>query len=216
MKKIRLNIAGLSYTQTQTGAYALILAEEKGPRRLPVIIGGAEAQSIAIHLEGLQPSRPLTHDLFLSLAGAYRIELIEVNIIRIEEGIFYSELVCKRKDAIVKIDARTSDAVSLAIRFRCPIYATVKVMRIAAVYIDKDGQLKPYSEDDEDYLNEEETEAEKLEQFLREHVPLSEKELQKRMNAAAEKEDYETASLIRDIIKTKNGENTDLDISEYL
>ena len=89
-------------------------------------------------------------------------------------------------------------------------------MRIAAVYIDKDGQLKPYSEDDEDYLNEEETEAEKLEQFLREHVPLSEKELQKRMNAAAEKEDYETASLIRDIIKTKNGENTDLDISEYL
>ena len=121
-KKIRLNIIGLSYSQTQTGAYALILGEETGKRRLPVIIGTSEAQAIAVQLEGLTPYRPLTHDLFLSMASAFHIELLEVNIVKLEEGVFFSELVCAKDGSKIKIDSRTSDAIALALRFKCPIF----------------------------------------------------------------------------------------------
>jgi len=193
MEKIRLSVLGLSYSQTKTGAYALVLAEEHGKRRLPVIIGIEEARSIAMRLEGIKPFRPLTHDLFLSMGNAFHIELSEVNIVRLEEGIFYANLICKRKDAKIVIDARTSDAVALAIRFNCPIYTNESVLRKAGIYFDeKTGKMSGTDEQsDED------------ESPVVKYKKMSTKELEKIMKQAVENEDYETASIIRDEIKSR-------------
>ena len=122
MDKIKLNVLGLSYSQANSGAYALVLAEENGERRIPIIIGSVEAQSIAIQLEGLTPPRPLTHDLFVSLADAFSLKVEEIFIYKLQEGVFYSELVCNDGKNRIRIDSRTSDAVSLALRFHCPIF----------------------------------------------------------------------------------------------
>ena len=138
MKKILLKIAGLSYSQTRAGAYALILEEEDGNRRLPVIIGTSEAQSIAIQLEGLKPYRPLTHDLFVSMASSFHIEVTEVNIIKLEEGIFYSEIICKKENTKIKIDSRTSDAIAIALRFKAPIFVKESIMTKAGMLFDDD------------------------------------------------------------------------------
>ena len=122
MKKIKLEIVGLSYSQTQSGAYALVLGDTKGNRRLPIIIGGYEAQAIAIELEKMTPTRPLTHDLFKSFANAFKIKITEVTIYNLVEGVFHSKLICiNENEKIVEIDARTSDAIALAVRFGCPI-----------------------------------------------------------------------------------------------
>ena len=136
MSKIKLNVLGISYSQTQTGAYALVLTEEKGERRIPIIIGGFEAQAIAIQLEGLKPPRPLTHDLFLSLSMSFRINLIEVDIYKLDEGVFYSKLICKNGGKDIEIDARTSDAIALALRFKCPIYTSEEILRKSGIIID--------------------------------------------------------------------------------
>ncbi len=191
MKKIQIKIAGLSYSQTRSGAYALILEEEDGNRRLPVIIGTAEAQAIAIQLENLKPYRPLTHDLFVSMANSFRIEVIEVNIIRLEEGIFYSEIVCKREHAVVKIDSRTSDAVAIALRFRAPIYVSEEIMNKAAMVFDEDNPAPSV----ENKKKEEEKQSD-LSTF-------SEKELKKMMKEAVDNEEYEKASEIRDELKKR-------------
>src|SRR3954469_22835728 len=122
MKKVRLEIVGLSYSQTQAGAYALVLGESGGKRRLPIIIGGFEAQAIAIELEKMTPSRPLTHDLFKTFAETFDINVTEVVIYNLAEGIFYAKLICNDGTREVEIDARTSDAIALAVRFQCPIY----------------------------------------------------------------------------------------------
>jgi bifunctional DNase/RNase len=123
MEKKGLEIIGLSYSQTQTGAYALILKEVDGKRRLPIIIGGFEAQAIAIEMEKMTPSRPLTHDLFKSLSEAYDISLKEIIIYNLMEGVFFAQLLCVDGNGVEReIDARTSDAVALAVRFSCPIY----------------------------------------------------------------------------------------------
>jgi len=185
MKKIRLKIAGLSYSQTRHGAYALILEEEDGNRRLPVIIGTSEAQSIAIQLEGLKPFRPLTHDLFVSMANSFHIEVIEVNIVKLEEGIFYSEIICKKEHAKIKIDSRTSDAIAIALRFHAPIYVKESIIDKAGMMIDDDEKQK--TEPDKDKS------AEK-----KDYKDLSDKELNKMMQKAINNEDYETASKIRD------------------
>src|SRR6056297_1112291 len=138
MQKIRLDILGLSVSQTQSGAYALVLAEENGERRMPIIIGPVEAQAIAIQLEGLKPPRPLTHDLIKNIAQAFEIVLLEVTIYKLEEGIFYSELLCEMNGKEVKIDSRTSDAVALALRFRCPIYTTEDILSKAGIVLESD------------------------------------------------------------------------------
>src|ERR1041384_6264782 len=121
MKKIKLEIVGLSYSQTQSGAYALFFGEPKGKRRLPIIIGGFEAQAIAIELEKMTPSRPLTHDLFKSFAEGFSISVTEVIIYNLVEGIFFAKLNTHDGSKEVEIDARTSDAIALAVRFNCPI-----------------------------------------------------------------------------------------------
>ena len=118
MKKRKLEIIGLSYSQTQSGAYALVLGEDKGKRRLPIIIGGFEAQAIAIELEKMTPNRPLTHDLFKSFADSFNISVKEVIIYNLVEGIFYAKLICDNSGKEEEIDARTSDSIALAIYFR--------------------------------------------------------------------------------------------------
>ncbi len=199
-KRIKLNILGLSYSQTQTGAYALVLAEEDGERRIPIIIGGVEAQSIAIKLEGLTPPRPLTHDLFLNFAKAFNIEILEVIIYKLEEGIFYSELICKRESETLHIDSRTSDAVALALRFNCPIYTYDDIMDKAGIVLDFDAE-----EDIEDNgsIEKEPKKGKQGDEFAGKSL----EELKKMLDDAVRKEDYERASKIRDEIKSREKDN---------
>lgn len=189
MQKIRLNILGLSVSQTQSGAYALVLAEEEGERRIPIIIGPVEAQAIAIQLEGLKPPRPLTHDLIKNMALAFDIALLEVTIYKLEEGIFYSELLCEMNGKEIRIDSRTSDAVALALRFRCPIYTSEEILQKAGIVLESDDENSPVrSMTDED---EPETGSSSYAQY-------STTDLKDLLNEAIEEEDYEKASIIRD------------------
>lgn len=192
MQKIRLNILGLSVSQTQSGAYALVLAEEEGERRIPIIIGPVEAQAIAIQLEGLKPPRPLTHDLIKNMALAFDIALLEVTIYKLEEGIFYSELLCEMNGKEIRIDSRTSDAVALALRFRCPIYTSEEILEKAGIVLkgeDQDSPVKSFLDEDEDFSDP--TTASSYGQY-------STSELQELLDDAIQNEDYEKASIIRD------------------
>ena len=193
MGKVKLNILGLSYSQTQTGAYALVLAEENGDRRIPIIIGGVEAQAIAIQLEELEPPRPLTHDLFKSFAVAFSINIIEVNIYRLHEGIFYSELICESGNNRVRIDSRTSDAVAIALRFKCPIFTNEEIIDKAGITLNIEGEteeskIAPVKDvkSSADYKKSNPFES------------YSKSQLQDMINEAISNEDYEKASQIRD------------------
>jgi hypothetical protein len=181
---------GLTFSQTQTGSYALVLAEESGKKRIPIMIGAFEAQAIALHLEELKPPRPLTHDLFLSFSRAYGIELKEVLISKLEEGIFYSELVFIHNNITVRLDSRTSDAVALALRFKCPIFTTVEILEKAGIILEE--------------KREEEKDIEK--EFPGAGDPIESKplpELEEFLAQAIANEDYETASQIRDELKRR-------------
>lgn len=193
MQKVKLNVLGLSVSQTQTGAYALVLVEENGDRRIPIIIGPVEAQSIAIQLEGLHPPRPLTHDLFKNIAGAFQIELLEVIIYKLEEGIFYSELVCEQGGNRIAVDSRTSDAVALALRFKCPIYTTEEILNKAGIVIEvTDEESEEVENVVSDGISEEnEYEAQTLE------------ELEQLLKEAIGNENYEKASELRDEISKR-------------
>lgn len=193
MGKIKLNVLGLSYSQTQTGAYALVLSEEEGDRRIPIIIGGVEAQSIAIQLEELEPPRPLTHDLFKSFAEAFTVNLVEVNIYRLEEGIFYSELICEKGTSRIRIDSRTSDAVAIALRFKCPIFTTEEIIGKAGIV------LNPEDEEgvQEEAIRKETVETDTLPKGTR-FDTYSNEQLKGMLDEAIRNEDYERASLIRD------------------
>ncbi|OQY05920.1 MAG: hypothetical protein B6I20_00050 [Bacteroidetes bacterium 4572_117] len=192
MKKIRLNIESLVYSQTQSGAYVLVLIEENGDRKLPIVIGSAEAQAIAIALEGMKPPRPLTHDLFVNFASAFSINLNEVLITKLEEGIFYSELLCDSLSNKIKIDSRTSDAVALAIRFKCSIYASEEVLQNAGISPTEYGNVE--SPEDEPVLS-------KSENYNLSSKSIS--ELEKLLSKAINNEDYEFASKIRDEINER-------------
>ncbi len=185
MDKIRLKIVGLSTSQSQSGAYALIMGEVDGKRRLPIIIGGFEAQSIAIELEKMKPSRPLTHDLFKSFAKEFDITIKEVVINKFFEGVFYARLVCEHDGEEVEIDSRTSDAVAIALRFRCPIFTYENIMAAAGIIMDEDKEKETEEETDEKV---------KEEQFS----GMSVDELQELLDQAVAKEEYEKASKIRD------------------
>ena len=187
MQKIKLNVLGLSVSQTQSGAYALVLAEEHGDRRIPIIIGPVEAQSIAIQLEGLKPPRPLTHDLFKNIAQAFQIELIEVLIYKLEEGIFFSELICEMEGNRVAIDSRTSDAVALALRFNCPIYTSEDILEKAGIII----EMTEAPEDDlSEFMKEDLAEKEGLDSYNLE-------ELNELLQKAIAEEQYEKAAEIK-------------------
>ncbi len=194
MQKIRLNILGLSVSQTQSGAYALVLAEEHGDRRIPIIIGPVEAQAIAIQLEGLKPPRPLTHDLIKNMALAFDISLLEVSIHKLEEGIFFSELLCEMNGKEIRIDSRTSDAVALALRFRCPIYTTEEILKKAGIVLeleDENSPIRSFSDDDIEPVT------------SSTYAQYSLTELRDMLSEAIQNEDYEKASFIRDEIKKR-------------
>ena len=196
MEKIKLEIAGMSYSQSQSGAYALILKEILGIRRLPIIIGGFEAQAIAVELEKMKPSRPLTHDLFKNFMVHYNITLKEVIIDQFKHGVFHAKLVCQLANSESLIDARTSDAIALAIRFGCPMYTYEKIMSEAGVAMDEKATVEDAGSkdlDEEDELSEE-------------YVDLSDEELEELLQKAIDAEDYEKASEIRDELKKRNAE----------
>ncbi len=174
-EKVKLEIVGLSYSQTQSGAYALVLSETGGKRRLPIIIGGFEAQAIAIELEKMTPTRPLTHDLFKSFATSFDVKIKEVIIYNLVEGIFYSKIVCEKDGQTVEIDARTSDAIAIGVRFNCPVYTFENILSSAGILLDEAA-----------------IETESVE------------ELEKQLEIAIENEDYELASKLRDLINKKN------------
>jgi uncharacterized protein len=139
MKKIELEIVALSHSITQTHSYAVVLGEVNGLRRLPIVIGGFEAQAIAVALEKMQPSRPLTHDLMKNFMNAFAIDLHEIIICDLQEGIFYSKLVCSTENDTVEIDSRTSDAIALAVRFGCPVYTYENILESAGILMEDTG-----------------------------------------------------------------------------
>ncbi|MFT6245235.1 MAG: bifunctional DNase/RNase [Salibacteraceae bacterium] len=194
MEKVKLEIVGLSYSQTQSGAYALVLSEVEGNRRLPIIIGGFEAQAIAIELEKMAPTRPLTHDLFKNFATTFNIEVQEVIIYKLVEGIFYSKLICVREGETVEIDARTSDAIAIGVRFDCDVYTYENILSSAGILLDETSM-----EDDDlvvENVEEQEAAGDTIE-------AISNEELHNRLNQAIDNEDYELASKIRDEINKR-------------
>jgi bifunctional DNase/RNase len=196
MEKVKLEIVGLSYSQTQSGAYALVLSESGGKRRLPIIIGGFEAQAIAIELEKMVPTRPLTHDLFKTFANSFSIKVKEVIIYKLLEGIFYSKLICEKDGVTSEIDARTSDAVAIGVRFSCPVYTYENILASAGIMLEddngKEDQLEIMDfEEDDDTPKKEGPKTKTID------------ELEKELNAAIEHEDYELASKIRDEINKR-------------
>jgi len=195
MKKIKLDIVGLSYSQTQSGAYALILNESKGKRRLPIIIGGFEAQAIAIEMENMKPSRPLTHDLFKNFADTFEIQLKEVIVYNLVEGIFYAKLICARDNNEVEIDARTSDAIALAVRFNCPIFTYEFILNSAGIIMDEDVAKEKEKEGAEAKTIKEPQVKEKEDDDYRKK---SVEELKELLQKVLGKEDYEKATKIRD------------------
>jgi len=193
MEKIELKIVGLSYSQTQSGAYALVLAEKEGKRRLPIIIGGFEAQSIAIELEDMKPSRPLTHDLFKTFTDTFKVKITEVVIFNLMEGVFYSKIICtNEKNETFEIDARTSDAIAIGLRSKCPVYTFEHILDSAGIQLDDDG-----------------TEVKEGEEFIenktKEVDVISLKDLEEKLQEAIENEDYEKASTLRDEIAKRKG-----------
>ncbi|ADY51344.1 protein of unknown function DUF151 [Pseudopedobacter saltans DSM 12145] len=204
MKKIKLDIIGLSYSQTQSGAYALVLGEVNGRRRLPIIIGGFEAQAIAIEIEKMTPSRPLTHDLFKSFADAYHINIQEVIIYNLIEGVFFAKLVCNDGNKILEIDARTSDAIALAVRFNSPIYTYEFILSSAGIIIEGSDflfldNMEPI--EGNKGIENESSIAPKSKEDL---SGFSLEELHDKLQKAIASEAYEKAALIRDELNKRD------------
>ena len=193
MKKVRLEIVGLSYSQTQSGAYALVLGESTGSRRLPIIIGGFEAQAIAIELEKMTPTRHLTHDLFKAFSETFSIDVTEILIYNLVEGIFYAKLICTDGTREVEIDARTSDAIALAVRFNCPIFTYEFILKSAGIVLDDDSL--PSIENS--------ATVEEMTAGEGEYQTKSSEELKNLLQTALDDEQYELASKIRDELNTR-------------
>jgi len=192
MKKIKLDIVGLSYSQTQSGAYALVLGEVNGRRRLPIIIGSFEAQAIAIEIEKMTPSRPLTHDLFKSFAQAYHIQIQEIIIYNLVDGIFYAKLICSDGKKTAEVDARTSDAIAMAVRFDCPINTYEFILASAGIVIESNDFV--YLEN----LNEPAEEKTVTSTAAGTYTSISNEELKNMLTEALADEAYEKAAKIRD------------------
>ena len=209
MSLVRLNIKGISYSQTQNGAYALILSEVDGDRKLPIVIGAFEAQSIAIALEKeIKPPRPLTHDLFKNFADRFDIQVKQVIIHKLVDGVFYSSIICERDNIEEIIDARTSDAISLALRFNAPIFTYKNILDKAGIYLKGTEQNQ---EEDEDHVDDVfvdqlvvEEKEEQTTSSTSDYKKLSLGELNSLLEQAVAAEDYEAAAKIRDEISKRN------------
>ncbi len=191
MKKIELQIIALANSESHPGNFAIILEESEGSRRLPIIIGGFEAQAIAVALERMQPNRPLTHDLFKNMLIELGAEIEEVTISKLEEGVFHATITCKRENGeILEIDSRTSDAIALAVRFGCQIYTVEPVMEAASIQVDNSLANVPKEEKDQGPLEQKSLD-----------------DLRSLLDKLLAKEDYESAARVRDIIKRKEENN---------
>lgn len=202
MSLVRLNIKGISYSQTQNGAYALILSEVDGDRKLPIVIGAFEAQSIAIALEKeIRPPRPLTHDLFKNFADRFDIVVKQVIIHKLVDGVFYSSMICERDKIEEIIDARTSDAIALALRFQAPIFTYKNILDKAGIYL----KVNPKSESEsQDSILVDDLIAEEVDAALHDsYKDKSLKELNELLDEAVKNEDYELAAKIRDEISKR-------------
>jgi uncharacterized protein len=194
MKKIELEIVALSHSITQTHSYAVVLGEVNGLRRLPIVIGGFEAQAIAVALERMNPSRPLTHDLMKNFMMAFNVDLHEVVITDLQEGIFYSKLICSSEKDTVEIDSRTSDALALAVRFGCPIFTFENILENAGILMENDEKKKKdIPQNIQEPINTSQDDLKSL----------SLAELEKLLTEVLEQEDYIKAIAIRDEIKTR-------------
>lgn len=192
MKKIELDIVALSHSITQSNNYAVVLGEQQGRRRLPIVIGGFEAQAIAVAMERMTPSRPLTHDLMRNTFETFHIDLKEVVINNLLDGIFYARLVCVQNGETIEIDSRTSDALAMAVRFDCPIYTYEFILDAAGIILEEgempEGEVQPVRVKDANTLNNYSTE-----------------ELEEMLSEVITQEDYERAAQIRDEINRRSG-----------
>lgn len=193
MKKIELNIVALSHSITQSHNYAVVLGERYGKRRLPIVIGGFEAQAIAVAMERMSPSRPLTHDLMKNTLDTFGIELKEIIINNLLDGIFYAKMICNQAEEIIEIDSRTSDALAMAVRFECPIYTYEFILDNAGVVLEED--------EDEDEAAEGQKKRKKDSNSLTKHTL---EDLEKMLNEVLQREDYEKAAKIRDEIQKRS------------
>jgi bifunctional DNase/RNase len=209
LKKIPLEILGLSSSQSQSGSFALILGEKHGNRRLPIIIGMFEAQSIAIQIEKISPNRPLTHDLFKSFAEHVHVAIIEVVISDLKEGVFYSRIVCSDGATTFEIDARPSDAIAIGLRFGVPIFTVESVLSEAGIILSDLDENAEEDEDDRDEDDEDDDDSPAPSPRATEprepSGQVSLDELTKMLAQALEKEDYEKAAKIRDELNKRNG-----------
>jgi len=212
LKKIPLEILGLSSSQSQSGSFALILGEKHGNRRLPIIIGMFEAQSIAIQIEKISPNRPLTHDLFKAFAEHVHVAILEVVISDLKEGVFYSRIVCSDGATTFEIDARPSDAIAIGLRFGVPIFTVESVLSEAGIILSDLDEAAEDDEDDDDHDEDEDDSdgdaarpAAKPTEAREPSGQVPVEELSKMLSQALEKEDYEKAAKIRDELNKRNG-----------
>ena len=189
MQKVKLDITGIAYSQTQSGSYVLTLVESAGKRKLPIVIGGFEAQAIAVELEKMVPNRPLTHDLIKTFCKSYGVNVREILIYKFHEGVFYSKIICEKDNAITEIDSRTSDAIAVGVRFNAPIFTLSTILEEVGGTEDLDLDF-----DDEDELDE----------VINEMEGISLEELNAQLAEAIENEDYELASKLRDEINKRS------------
>lgn len=207
MSLVRLNIKGISYSQTQNGAYALILNEVGGERKLPIVIGAFEAQSIAIALEKeIKPPRPLTHDLFKNFSDRFEIVVKQVIIHKLVDGVFYSSLICERDGIEEIIDARTSDAIALALRFNAPIFTYKNILDKAGIYLKAEEKQREKEEKEEEEIIEDELLKEEIEthsEDTSDYKKMSLEELKELLSQAVNQENYEKAARIRDEISKR-------------
>ena len=203
MKKIKLEILGLSSSQSQTGSFALVLGEELGNRRLPIIIGMFEAQAIAIEIEKISPNRPMTHDLFKSFSGVFKFNIEEIIISELKEGVFYAKIVCTDSKKAYEIDARPSDAIAIGLRFEVPIYTYETIMSEAGIVLSEMEEEKTVGGELE--IEREEAQVpEKKKTSLEQIKNLNTEQLKIMLDEALNREDYENAAKIRDELNRRN------------
>ncbi|MCG8474460.1 MAG: DUF151 domain-containing protein [Cytophagales bacterium] len=203
MEKIKLDILGLSSSQSQSGSFALVLGEVDGKRRLPIIIGMFEAQAIAIEIEKIVPNRPMTHDLFKSFAEGYDFKVLEVYISQLNEGVFYAKLICSKGNGVVEIDARPSDAIAIGLRFGAEIYTSESILNEAGIVLEDEKE-----EEDRPARNVElasKVEIEKSSKVQEESFRnVSTQKLNEMLEEAIRREDYEMAARLRDEINRRS------------
>ncbi len=194
--KINLEVVGLTSGQTQ-GSYSLILGEVKGKRKLAIIIGAFEAQAIAIEIEKIIPFRPMTHDLFLNVTNAFDIKVTEIVIYDLKEGVFYAKLVCEREGQLEEIDCRTSDAISLAVRYKCPVYTYDSILNEAGYEFSMEEEDEIEKIEEPETIKENEAEADEFSGYTSE-------EINTMLDEAIRDEDYSRAALLRDELNKRN------------